>query len=1104
MWFAGRFVASERIVLAFLALHFDTIQPLAPPKNSLKRASMILSPISRTALLAGASYAAFAGAPLSASDVDAENDAPTTAQQSGDQSGSQPQGERELGEDFGSGSGEIVVSGQRLRGQLDVEQAPLLELDTDAIAAEGVTSIADLITQITNQTGSARGRGGGGRPVILINGIRVGSFREFANYPPEALERVEVFPEETAQRFGFPPDRRVINLILKENYRNAEVEFEFEGPSRGGYYQREQELGFLQIADGARINFTFEASDNSILTEDERDIIQTPGSISDVAGDPDQAEFRSLVADARGLEANVSYAKALIDSGISLSANANYNRSDRRSLRGLNTVRLTDADGNSALRTFGEETPLEQVTAEDFFNASGSLTKPINAFRLTTTFNAGYSENTQEIDRRFDTSELQARALDGGLAIDGALPEAVDAGFDIARRRGVSAETLTTVRGPLAQLPGGELLATFDVAYDWSNLQSSDTRGSLPADLTRGDLSTGMNLVIPITSRRNGFADALGSFTLNGQIGVDRLSDFGTLGDYTLGLTWAPFDNLDLSATYIVREVAPGLSALGAPQVENLNSPVFDFTNGETVLATVITGGNPDLLAETQRDWKFAANWELPFWSGTRFTVEYIRNRSDDVTAGFPQITPEIEAAFPGRVVRDDAGQILSVDRRAVTFAETRADRLQFSLFFRGSIGAGQERGGPPGGGGGPPRGRPQQASGSGAGGPPEGARGPGGRGGPPSAEQREAFMQFRTRICADDGLEVLTRLAEAVANGEDLSTIVPGFDAQRFARLLDRVRGEDGEIDPERLARARERICSFDPASMGPGASGGGGEGGPPGAPGSGRREGFAAFRAIACAEDGAERIKALIARIDAGEDVSDELPGFDPAMAGRMLDRLRDEDGNISDERIAELRGRFCQGGGAQGDSGQGGGGPGARGGGGGPPGGFNPLARRSFPGFRYFVSLNHTIELENEILIAPGLAPLDQLDGQGTGAFGLPRHSSRLEAGIFGGGLGMRLSGRYTGSTRLDGTGQPGSADLFFGDLATFDLRVFANLDEVFKSESPVLKNLRISLRADNVFDAQRQVIDSNGETPINFQPFLIDPVGRFVGIDIRKLF
>nr|WP_298926490.1 hypothetical protein [uncultured Erythrobacter sp.] len=1023
--------------------------------------------------------------------------------------------------EIGTGSGEIVVRAERLRGQLDVEQEPLLELGEAEIAAEGVTSIADLVTQISNQTGSARGRGGGGRPVILINGIRVGSFREFSNYPPEALARVEVFPEETAQRFGFPPDRRVINLILKESYRNAEVEFEFEGPSRGGYHRREQELGFLQIADGGRINVNFEANDTSFLTEDERGIIQTPTSISDVAGDPDQAAFRSLVSDSRSLEGNISWAKAYIDSGTSVSANINYTRSDSLSLQGLNTVSLTDPSGDSALRTFGVDTPIQQAFSSDTLSSSGSLTKRVNAFRLTSSFNASLTETEQEIDRRFDTSGFEADALAGTFALDGALPTSVDSGFDTANSRTITGNTLTTLRGPIVNLPGGELLATFDAGYTWTNLETSDTRNVQETDLTRGQFSTGVNLVIPITSRRTGFADALGSFTLNVQAGLDELSDFGTLGDYTVGLTWAPTDKLNLSATYIQREVAPALSSLGNPEVTFLNVPVFDFTNGETVLATVTTGGNPDLLAETQRDWKFAANWQLPFWENTRFTVEYIRNRSDDVTRGFPVISPEIEAAFPDRITRDAGGTLTAIDRRFVTFAETRADRLQFSLFTRGSIGAGQrgaQGGGRPSGGG-----RPQGAASGGgdssttaaqsgarpqASGRPQGQGRPanGRPGGPPSAEQRAAFMEFRTRICADDGLDVLTRLVEAAENGEDLSATIPGFDAQRFERLLSRVRDDNGDVDPERLAAVRERICSFDPASMGGrgprGERGGSPTGGENEAPEGERPQGFAAFRAIACADDGAARIRALITRIEAGEDVSDELPGFDPAMAGMMLGRLRDENGNITDERIAGLRERFCSS--EQGAGGQNGQSGSQARGGGGPPGGFNPLARRSFQGFRYFLSLNHTVELENEILIAPGLAPLDQLSGDATGAFGFPRHSTRLEGGIFGSGVGMRVSGRYTGETRLNGSGLAGSSDLFFEDLIRFDLRVFSNVGELVGKNDGALKNLRISLRADNIFDARRDVTDESGNTPINYQPFLIDPTGRYIGIDIRKLF
>ena len=1068
---------------------------------------MTLSPLPRSAFLAGASLCAIMSHPA----VAQESEPPV-------------QQAPEPVEEDGVGGGGIVVQGERLRGQLNVEQAPILELGEQEIAAEGVASISDLVTQITAQTGSSRGRGGG-RPVILVNGIRPGSFRELFQYPPEALAKVEVFPEEVAQRFGFPPDRRVINLILKENYRNAEVELEFEGPSRGGNYTREQELGFLQIANGARINANFTAQDTSFLTEDERDIIQTPGSVSDVAGDPDQAPFRSLISDSRTLEANVSWAKAFLESGTAVSGNLSYDRRDARALQGLNTVRLTDANGNSALRTFGEESPIEQTLALDTFSASGSVNTPVNAFRLTSTFDASLSESETRFDRPFDKFDLIASALSGDLAIDGALPTGFETGFDQANRRSINANSLTTLRGPLTNLPGGELIATFTASANWQRIESSDTRTLDDVGLTRSSGTIGTNLNIPLTSRREGFADTLGSFTLNLNARVSELSDFGTIGSYTAGLNWAPFDNLNLSATYIERDLPPTLNALGDPQVVNFNLPVFDFVNGETVLVDVTTGGNPDLSAETQRDWKFAANWQLPFWRGARFQVEYIRNRSDDVVRSFPQVTPEIEAAFPDRITRDAGGTLIALDRRQVTFAETRADRLNFSLNLRGSIGGGQ-RGGPPGAGrggrprgaGGPPPGAGRPSGAPSAASPPAGAAGPpagaGSNTGPGAAagQRRAAFMQFRERICAENGLEVLTRLATAIANGEDLSAQFPGFNAQRLARMVERAKGEDGKIDPERLATIRTRICSMDPSAMRgarggpPGEANGAGAnrrpGGAPGGPPAGPMgEGFAAFRALLCAEDGEAKLRELVARIERGEDVSDVIPGFDPNMAGFMIDRLRGEDGSLSSERITGLRERLCSSEGSGSPQGAPASGGQQRGG---PPGGFNPLARNSFRGFRYFLSLNHTIELKNEILIAPGLAPLDQLDGQSTNPFGQPRHTSRLEAGLFGNGVGMRLSGRYTGSTRLDGSGLPGSSAIFFDDLARFDLRLFANIDQLTGSKSALLKNVRVSLRADNIFDAQLKVVDENGDTPLNFQPFLIDPVGRFIGIDIRKLF
>ncbi len=284
-------------------------------------------------------------------------------------------------------------------------------------------------------------------------------------------------------------------------------------------------------------------------------------------------------------------------------------------------------------------------------------------------------------------------------------------------------------------------------------------------------------------------------------------------------------------------------------------------------------------------------------------------------------------------------------------------------------------------------------------------------------------------------------------------------------------------------------------------------------------RRQRFAAFREKVCADDGEAFLNRVIAAVDKGEKLED-LPDFDPERAGRMIQRLRNEDGTINTERLAGFRTMMCNreggppaavgaGAGAQGGSS----GPSAQGGQSGGPAGRRGGRRGGAAAFfggggdsraRYFVSLNHSLELNREVLISPVGPQLDLLDGDTLTSTGTPKNSTRLEAGIFKSGLGMRLSGRYTGKARVNGSAAPGSTDLFIDDLARFDIRLFTNLGEVLKKEEGLFKDLRVSFRIDNVFDGRRLVKDSNGDTPLGFQPLLIDPTGRYVGIDIRKLF
>jgi len=714
----------------------------------------------------------------------------------------------------------IVVLGARLAGRVETPQPPVLELDPEDIAAYGAGSIAELLESLGPQVSSARGRGGGGGPVVLVNGVRIGSFRELGSYPPEAIEKFEVFSEEVAQSYGYSADQRVVNVILKSQFSSREIEAEYGQPFDGGYSTQQLEGTYLQIAGANRLNFNIGIENSSLLTEGERDVDQADGAAPGLPGDPNPADYRSLVSDSAGFEATANWATTL-GAGTGLSVNANFERSDTLRLQGLDSVVLEN-NGTSVLRSFNSGDPLTVDRRADTYALGAALNFGLGDWQLTGTVDATRNDSTSLTTRRADTRDLVEAARVGTLALDADLDGLVaDAGFDRADTTSDRANALLTARGNPIYLPGGDVSLTLDAGYDWNRIQSEDTRNAgLPIDLKRGIVTAGFNLGVPLTSRDEEFLGAVGNIALNLSGGIDHLSDFGTLYDWSAGLTWGLTERLTLTGTYLNRDAAPSLAQLGNPEIATPNVPVFDLTNNETVLATVISGGNPDLPAQSQSDWRFGLNWELPVIENSRFTIEYIRNHSEDVAAGLPTLTPAIEAAFPGRAVRDPTGRLISVDERAVTFAEQDAERLQFGLNFQGQIGSNEEASGGNGNGGNGNRGN----GGGGFAGGPMGA--PGGAGGPPNAE---AMAQMRAQFCEADPAALLSLMNATLAAAAAGETPPNGPDGQPLAiptQMLERLKGADGRIDEARFNEIRERICNA-PAGAAPGGQQ---AGGPPG----------------------------------------------------------------------------------------------------------------------------------------------------------------------------------------------------------------------------------------------------------------------------------
>ena len=53
-------------------------------------------------------------------------------------------------------------------------------------------------------------------------------------------------------------------------------------------------------------------------------------------------------------------------------------------------------------------------------------------------------------------------------------------------------------------------------------------------------------------------------------------------------------------------------------------------------------------------------------------------------------------------------------------------------------------------------------------------------------------------------------------------------------------------------------------------------------------------------------------------------------------------------------------------------------------------------------------------------------------------------------------------------------------------------------------PWLRGTQLRLEAKNIFDSKPKVHDAFGDVPLNYQPDLLDPLGRTIMISFRKLF
>lgn len=579
----------------------------------------------------------------------------------------------------------IIVTGKRW-GQADI--ASERELDEDDIGAYGADNIGELVRDIAPLID-----GSGDVPVLLVNGKRISDPSEITGYPPEALAKLAILPPEAASRYGYASGQRVVNLELKKHFVSWAADTGVTVPTAGGRYSAQLSASRSVIDRNMRWNASASLSRDTALLKSERDI---PVSDHDVAlgqsvvggnAPIDPHRFETLAASGRTARFNAGLTHPI--GKFSGAFNIGASRTESNQLVGMPIASIFVPSSPNALMVSQRirDAALESNQASTAFNMGASLSGPVAGWQ--TSLSVRYSRNSGSnlYERGYDASAVQ-HIVDGGTpGFDpfGPWPD-LPLLADRTKTRSSNFGANLNISKPILTLPAGPMTTSLTVnasSYQSRTGTFSASNGSGRLNRSRGRQADGqISFNIPVASRAQNILAPLGDISLDVSGAVRRASGAGTYYRLHGGARWSPFTFIDLRASVDHEHNEPAFDQLRGARMEIITR-MFDFARQEYVQPLRIFGGNPDLRGGSRRT--FALNAMIrPFKDDlATFNIGYQRNVARDGITAFPALTPEIEAAFSERVIRDASGRLVAIDSRPVNIAHDVNAQLSSGLALR-------------------------------------------------------------------------------------------------------------------------------------------------------------------------------------------------------------------------------------------------------------------------------------------------------------------------------------------------------------------------------------------------------------------------------------
>ncbi|WP_443970494.1 TonB-dependent receptor [Sphingobium sp. CR28] len=575
---------------------------------------------------------------------------------------------------------EIVVTGGRERGAVVGDVKPELQYNAGDVRALGVSSVSELLAELGPQVQSA----GGGRPVILLEGRRVSSFREIGTIPAEAIQRVDILPEEVALKYGYSATQKVMNIVLRQRFNGFTTEGTGGIGTRGDGISLEGEGGFLGIRRGERINLNVEHTDTAAISEADRGIASRGGDGTD----------RTLTPATQVTTLTATWAKPITDIW-SASINGELTSNQSQALRGIATPGVLIPGGSpystgAADSIFYPSTDipaLRRTSSAQTGHVGVSINGSSPGWQWTLVGNYDYGRSRSIAGRPLNLSTYAAAVASGDPLADPSQP--LDDAFiafpspDQNRNTTNAGDATFIASGSPITLPAGNLTTTIKVGGSFDKLNGTAIRQGLfqTSDISRNVGEGSINIDIPISNDRIPLFGILGRLSLNGNAAVRRISDIGTLRTFGGGFNWNPTKQLSVITQYRDDETAPTAAQLAEPVLTTANFDLFDYSRGQSVRVTAITGGNPGLNEASLRNLRIAGTYRMQTPNIT-LNVEYNRTWQRGQITALPGATPAVLAAFPERFQRDGGGNLTSVDLRPINIESEDRQQLRWGFNF--------------------------------------------------------------------------------------------------------------------------------------------------------------------------------------------------------------------------------------------------------------------------------------------------------------------------------------------------------------------------------------------------------------------------------------